>query len=61
MVDTGIQVDDLIIEEFLKLRMKRAHRFMIMKLSDDKKTISIDQIGARDQTFNEFKELMPKD
>ena len=61
MVDTGIQVDDQIVEEFLKLRMKRTHRFLIMKLSDDKKQIELEQLGARDQTFNDFKDLMPKD
>ena len=36
MVDSGITVKSDIIEEFNKLRMKRAHRFMIMKLSEDK-------------------------
>ena len=61
MVDTGIHVNDDIIEEFGKLRMKRAHRFMIMKHSDDKLRIEIEHIGSRESTFNEFKELMPKD
>ncbi len=48
MVDTGIAVDDNVIEEFTKLRMKRAHRFMIFKISDDKLRIEIEHIGARD-------------
>ena len=41
--------------------MKRAHRFLIFKVSDDKVKIEIEHIGARDSTFAEFKELMPKD
>ena len=61
MVDTGIHVNDDIIEEFNKLRMKRAHRFMIMKHSEDKTKIEIEHIGARDNVFSQFKELMTKD
>ena len=41
--------------------MKRAHRFLILKVSDDKTKVEIEHIGARDATFEDFKELMPKD
>jgi hypothetical protein len=41
--------------------MKRAHRFIIMKVADDKTKVEIEHIGERDATFNDFKELMPKD
>lgn len=34
---------------------------MIMKVNDDKDKIVIEKIGARDSTFDEFKESMPKD
>ena len=61
MVDTGISVDDNIAEEFTALRMRRAHRFLIFKVSDDKLRVEIEHIGARDKTFLEFKELMPRD
>ncbi len=61
MVDTGIIVDDSVAEEFTKLRMKRAHRFLIFKVNDEKTRIATEHIGARDSTFEEFKELMPKD
>ena len=61
MVSAGIVPADLVGEEFSQLRMKRAHRFIIMKVSDDKTTIEIENIGARTATFEEFKELMPKD
>ena len=61
MIGTGITVDDDVITEFTALRMKRAHRFMIMKVNDDKTKVEIEQVGARDATFEEFKELMPKD
>jgi hypothetical protein len=41
--------------------MKRAHRFIIMKVADDKSKVEIEHIGNREATFAEFKELMPKD
>ncbi len=60
-MQTGIVVDEAIQTEVTALRMKRAHRFIIMKVSDDKTKVEIESVGARDATFEEFKELMPKD
>ena len=34
---------------------------MIMKVSDDKSKIVIDNLGAREADFNAFKEVVPKD
>ena len=41
--------------------MKRAHRFLIFKISDDKSKVELEHIGARDSEFAVFKDLMPKD
>lgn len=60
-LSTGISVSDECISEFTALRMKRSHRFMILKVNDDKTQIVVEHLGARDATFAEFKELMPKD
>ncbi len=60
-LSTGITIADECISEFTALRMKRAHRFMILKVSDDKTRIDVDQLGPRDATFEQFKEAMPKD
>ena len=60
-METGITIDDAVSEEFTKLRMKRAHRYLIFKVNDEKTLIGIEHIGQRDATFEEFKELMPKD
>lgn len=60
-LSAGISIADECIQEFTALRMKRAHRFMILKINDDKTQINIEHIGARDATFADFKELMPKD
>ena len=60
-MSAGIQVADECVTEFTALRMKRSHRYMILKVSDDKTQIIIEKIGARTETFNDFKESMPKD
>ena len=60
-MNTGISVSETCGEEFTALRMKRAHRFLIMKVNDTKDSIVVEHIGARDATFEDFKELMPKD
>ena len=61
MISAGIQVEEACGVEFNNLRMKRAHRYLIFKVSDDKSKVEIDQIGQRDATFEQFKEHMPKD
>lgn len=61
MMNTGIHCDEQVAAEYTALRMKRSHRFIILKVADDKSKVEIEHIGARDSTFEEFKELMPKD
>jgi cofilin len=60
-LSTGIIIADDCISEFTALRMKRAHRYLILKVNDDKSAIVIEKLGARDETFDQFKENMPKD
>jgi len=60
-LSTGISLADECISEFTALRMKRTHRYLIMKVNDEKSHIVIDKLGARDETFEQFKENMPKD
>jgi cofilin len=60
-LQTGIQVSDECINEFTALRMKRAHRYLIMRVTEDKTQVVIEKKGARDETFEQFKESMPKD
>lgn len=60
-MSTSIRVSDDLANEYTALRMKRAHRYLIFKVTDDKEEIVVEHIGARDATFEEFKENMPKD
>ncbi len=41
--------------------MKRTHRYIIMKVNEDKSRVIVEHVGERDATFESFKELMPKD
>ena len=58
---TGISLDDEVVTEFSALRMKRSHRYMILKVNDEKTKIVIENVGPRESTFADFKEQMPKD
>ena len=40
--------------------MKREHRYIIFRASDDKASAVVEKCGARDETFEQFKEAMPK-
>lgn len=60
-MQSGITVDDQCVTEFTGLRMKRAHRYIIMRVNDEKNRIIVEHLGARDAPFSEFKEKMPKD
>lgn len=60
-LSTGISLADDCISEFTALRMKRAHRYLILKVNDEKTQIVLDKVGARDASFAQFKEDMPKD
>jgi cofilin len=60
-MSTGITLTDECVTEFNNLRMKRAHRYMILKPNDEKTNIVLEKLGARDATFEQFKEDMPKD
>ena len=59
-MQTGITVPDNVREEFNNMRMKRSHRFVIYKASDDKASVEVETLGPRDATWEQFQEAMPK-
>ena len=60
-MQTGITPAAEVAEEFNNLRMKRSYRYLIFTVSDDNKNFIISHKGAREESFEEFKENMPKD
>ncbi len=61
MMTTGLTVSDDIAAEYTNLRMKRSHRYLIFRVSEDNSSVVIDAIGERDATFEQFKDQMPKE
>jgi cofilin len=54
-----LQVDGAIAENFKALNMKRAHRFMIVKISEDQSQATLEHCSDRSATFADFKAAMP--
>ena len=59
-MQSGLTIPDNVREEFQQLRMKRKYRYIIYKPSDDKSAVEIEKVGERAETFDQFKEAMPK-
>ena len=59
-MQSGLNIPDDVRNEFQALRMKRKHRYIIYKASDAKDSVEIDKLGAREETWAQFIENMPK-
>ena len=59
-MQSGINVPDVVREEFLQLRMKRKYRYIIYRPNEDKSAIEIEKLGDRSADWSEFKESIPK-
>lgn len=60
-MQSGIAIPDEIVTEFKALAMKRKHRYMILKTNADHSAVEIEKLGARDDTFDDLKNSIPKD
>lgn len=58
-MQSGIILADNIRDEFQNLRMRRQHRYIIYRASADKSTIEIEKVGARTETWDDFKNSIP--
>lgn len=59
-MQSGLNIPDDVRNEFQALRMKRKHRYVIYKANDNKDSVEIDKLGAREETWAQFTENMPK-
>ena len=59
-MQSGIAIEDNVREVFQEMRMKRKHRYVIYKASDDKATVQVDKCGERSEDWESFKNSMPK-
>ena len=58
-MQTGLQVGEDVRAAFQALRMKRKHRFVIYKLSDDLTGIEVETASERTASFDDFRDAMP--
>jgi len=56
---TGVQVDSTVINDFNEFKMSNKHRFILFKVSDDKKSIIVDKKGDISQTYGHFISALP--
>ena len=59
-MQSNIEISDEIREAFQAMRMKRKHRYVIYKANEDKTGVTVDKCGDREETWEQFKESMPK-
>lgn len=59
-MQSGIAINDDVRETFQQMRMRRKHRYIVFKASEDQTTIEVEKIGERNETWEQFKEAMPK-
>ena len=59
-MQSGINISDEVRDRFQELRMKRTYRYIIYKASADKASVEVEKCGDRAETFEQFKESMPK-
>ena len=56
---SGVAIDDSVIEKFGDLKLKKAYRFLIAKITDDLKSIKIEK-AAETGTYDDFMAALPK-
>jgi len=49
------------VQAFTDLRMKRAARYLVLKINDAHTALEVEHHGPRDATFEQFKAHMPAD
>lgn len=59
-MQSGIAIEDDVGTVFNEMRMRRKHRYVIYKVVEDNSKVAVDKVGARDETWESFKESMPK-
>ena len=60
-MNSGIGITDDIFAEYKQLALKRKYRYIVLKPSADGTSIEIEKLGAREETFEDFKNSLPKD
>jgi cofilin len=57
---TGVQIDSQLITEFNEFKMGSKYRYMLFKVSDDKKSIILDKKGDNNLSYQDFVKNLPQ-
>jgi len=56
---SGIAVADDVVEKYLEFKMKKEHKFLTFRISDDQKQIIVEDFGgAYDGPYSQFEEYL---
>ena len=58
-MSSGVQCAPECLEEFEKMKIRSEYKYIIFKITDDKKSIVIEEKGAKDATFADFTSKHP--
>ncbi|KAL4488364.1 hypothetical protein ABPG72_019214 [Tetrahymena utriculariae] len=58
-MDLGLQIADDCLQQYQAMRMDKKHRYIIYHTKNNK-TIEIEKIGARDDTYEQFLNSLPQ-
>jgi len=58
---SGMAVHDDCKLNFLELKAKRTHRFVVFKIEMEQKQVIVEKVGSPTETFEDFSESLPKD
>eukprot|EP01121_Diplochlamys_sp_Union-15-3_P009153 TRINITY_DN2475_c0_g1_i1.p1 TRINITY_DN2475_c0_g1~~TRINITY_DN2475_c0_g1_i1.p1 ORF type:complete len:162 (-),score=34.67 TRINITY_DN2475_c0_g1_i1:46-474(-) len=58
---TGVEINDKCIAEFNDFKLKKKHRFIIFRVSDDLKSVVIEKTAEISKTYSDFIKELPKD
>jgi cofilin len=58
-MSSGVQVKDDCLSEFEQMKIRNTYKYMIFKISDDKKHIEIEHKGEKGASFEDFTSKLP--
>ena len=59
-MSSGVMCDPECLAEFEKMKIRSEYKYIIFKITDDKKSIVIEEKGAKDASFDEFTSKLPE-
>jgi len=58
-MSSGVQVNPDCLTEFAEMKIRSKYKYIIFKITDDKKFIEIETKGEKDATFEDFCKCLP--